>query len=250
MVVGADGYKLEGPGARFLLQSIIISHDPGEVLHLIIRRGPKKMNVDAPLGRFTELPNNGPPMLGEDRLSRAWRIRAQARMGGLAEPIRVDGPAAPWGQTMDAAQRRLDIARNREINEAPLSLVGGGMPRAARNPDETRIYEQMARQQMVVAGQMRIVPMPMFRGGLMNDWDPDSGVQPMKPEEELSELKKRQMDLERRMALSQGTPSPNETKELQLLTKQYQAIEAEADEAKADAAKAKHSAADANPQMP
>jgi hypothetical protein len=263
MIVGADGTKIEGPGGQAMLQSIIISHDPGEILKLTVRRGPRKLDLDVPLGAFKDLDNAGAGLF-EDRLARAWRIRAQSRMGGLADPVHIDGPKAPWMAFADEAQKKVDAVMRRDANETPLRIVGGGQPRGAQASDDAgRFGEQGFRPQVVVMpnGQARVINMPVFRnafggvGGLLGDFDPDSGRAPMKREDELAMLLQQQMDITKRLngldpaALPPGDarlPSLLETKKnLDLIKKQFDAIDAEQKEIQAAAPKDKHSSAEA-----
>ncbi len=268
MIIGADGAKIEGPGGQAMLQSIIISHDPGEILHLTIRRGPKKLDLDVPLGAFKDLDNAGAGLF-EDRLARAWRIRAQSRMGAAVEPVRVEGPQAPWIASADDSRRKLDAAMRRDANENPLRIVGGGMPRAAQGGDEaSRFAEQGFRPQIVVMpnGQARVVNMPVFRNAFgqnagLGDFDLDNGRQPMKREEELGQLLQTKMELTKRLsgldleslpANDPRRPALLETrKNLELINKQFEAIDAEQKEIQASTPKDKHSAAEANtPPLP
>ncbi len=261
MIVGADGFKLEGPGARSVLQSVIISHEPGEILKLVVRRGQQKLNLDVKLGRFSDLPQvGGAAALMEDRLSRAWRIRTQAKGVGGAEPIRVEGArAAPWGLSEEAANRKIQRAMERESNENSPKIAGGGTPRLVTNPDESRQFEPAVRQQFVVInGQPRMVNMPWVRNGFFADIDPDDGRQPLDPTYERGMLLDARMAYDKRLngvdpkTLLPTDPLMAEVKARDLLNKQMDAIQAEIDENKAAAKDSgKHSAADANaPTVP
>lgn len=259
MIVSADGFRLDGPGARPLLQSIIISHEPGEILKLTIRRGARKMELEIKLGKFADLDQGGGALI-EDRLARAWRIRSQAKHGAAAEPIRIEGArSAPWGGSEDAAQRKAERLMQRESNEASPKLAGGGMPRLLSNPEEARFFEPAVRQQlMVVGGQVRFANMPFIRGGFFGDVDPDMGLIPMDPKVERSQLLETRMSYDRRMGdLDPATLKPDDPrrpdlieakKTRDLINKQLEALDAEADEVRAAAKDGgKHSAADANP---
>jgi hypothetical protein len=253
MIIRADGVKLDGPAARPLLQSIIISHDPGEILHVVIRRGARKMELEIPLGKFADLGNGGGPLV-EERLARAWRFRVQSRMGGVAEPIRIDTGGAPWVAAGDDAQRKMDMAMRREANEQPIRFAGGGMPRTAVAIDENRMFDQVMRPQLVVVnGQVRVMNMPMFRNGManfgLNELDPDAGLMAMKPEEELARLLELKQDCQRRLGNSDPESLPAgdarrldliETRnKLAVINKQMDAIQAERDDAAAAAGKSR-----------
>lgn len=259
MFVSADGFKLDGPGAKVLLQSIIISHEPGEVLKLTIRRGPRKVDLEIKLGKFADLDQGGGALM-EDRLARAWRIRSQAKHGAAAEPIRISGVRpAPWGGSEDAAQRKAERIMQRESNEASPKLAGGGMPRLLTNPEEARFFEPAVRQQfMVINGQPRMANVPFIRGGFFGDIDPDMGLLPMDPKVERSLLLEARMSYDRRMnGVDPAALKPDDSrrpdllevkKTRDLLNKQLEALDAEADEVKSAAKDGgKHSAADANP---
>lgn len=242
MIVGADGFKLEGPGAKTLLQAIIVSHDPGENLQLVVRRGARKLDLSVPLGRFDELPEQGPVFIDE-RLSRAWRIRAQSRLRVIVEPIRIDPAPESWGPSDDAARRKADRMLMRETNEAPLTLVGGGTPRALRGDDESRLFDPAARPQFVmVGGQPRVVNMPFARGGFAGNFDPDAGLPTLDPKKEYAMLLDDRMACDRQLggvnplALDPNDPRHKQLMELRksrdLITKQMDALQAEMDEAK------------------
>ena len=251
LIVVADGVKLEGPSGKSLLQVVIISHDPGEKLHLTIRRGAKKMVMDVPLGRFEDLGNGGVALI-EDRLTRAWRFRVQSRMGGMGEPIRIAGATGSWISKLEDAQRKLDVAIRRDANDMPVRFAGGGMPRAAMG-DEGHLFDQVTRPQLVVInGQVRVMNMPLFRngmGGFNLDFDPDSGQMPIRAEDDLARLLDTKRALERQLggidpdALPEQDPRRVEKldlkKRIAVITKQYDAIEAEHDEARAAASRPK-----------
>jgi hypothetical protein len=260
MIVGADGVKIEGPSGQAMLQSIILSHDPGESIRLTVRRGARKMELEVPLGPFAGLPNVGGGML-EDRLARAWRIRAQSRMGGLPEPVRVEGPKAPWTPPLDEMQRRLDVGMRRDANENPIRIVGGGMPRAAQMGDDNRFLEQGFRPQMMVMpnGKVQVINMPVFRnavGGGFGNFD-DDGRAPLSRQRELADLLEAKMEMTKRLggidpALLPPTDSRKPAllelkKQYELIQKQFDAVDAEEKEFQVSAPKDKHSAADANP---
>jgi hypothetical protein len=263
MIVVADGFKLEGPGARPLLQSIIISHEPGEVLKLVVRRGARKLDLDITLGKFSDLEQQGGGALLEDRLSRAWRIRSQAKIGAAAEPIRVEGArAAPWGASEDSVQRKADRIMQRDANENAPQLAGGGMPRLVSNPDDSRLFEPAVRQQiMVIGGQVRFANMPFARGGFFGDVDPDQGLPPIDPKVERGQLLDARMTYDKRMggtdpqSLPPSDPRRQDLLEIKktrdLINKQLEALDAEADELRSASKNSdKHSAADANPANP
>jgi hypothetical protein len=259
MICVADGFKLEGPGAKPLLQSIIISHEPGEVLKLVIRRGPRKMELNVTLGKFADLDQGGGALL-EDRLARAWRIRSQAKIGAPAEPIRVEGARpAPWGASEEVAQRKVERLMQRDANEYAPKLAGGGMPRLLSNPDEARYFEPAVRQQlMVVGGQVRFANMPFVRGGFFGDVDPDMGLPAVDLKVERAQLLEARIASDRRMGgtdpttLTPDDPRRQDLLEMKkardLINKQLEALDAEADEIRsASKDGGKHSAADANP---
>jgi hypothetical protein len=251
LIVRADGIRLDGPAAKPLLQAIIISHDPGETLHLVIRRGAKKMEIDAPLGKFVDLGQGG-GMLPEDRLARAWRFRLQNRMGGVAEPVRVEGTAADWASAMDDAQRKAEAAMRRDVNESSVKFVGGGMPRAAQGGDDSRLFDPIGRQQFaVINGQVRMMNMPAFRNaGIFGlEADPDAGLPPVRAEEQLAKLLEMKQAYQHVLGnVDPDTLPASDTRRAELLdlkkkiaviSKQYDAIQAEHDEAREAAGKLK-----------
>lgn len=258
MIVGADGYVLTGPSARPLLQAIIISHDPGEVIKLVVRRGGQKLNIDVPLGSFANLDQGG--WLGPDRLVPAWKVRAAVRLGSTAEPVRVNVAASAWGQPEPQMQAKAIKERMRELEQ--VQIAGGGMPRLVQGgglfEDIMLANGAAIRQQIVVVGG-RQQAWPAARLGVM---DGDLGLTPIAPQEELTQLlqsrmvySKRVDELNKRLADKDLDPDVLESirtelseadKQVRVITKQMDAIQAEVDEVRA-AGEGKHSAADANP---
>lgn len=72
MIVSVNGIALKGPLSRRTIQSQIISRDPGDALHLVIRRGAEKLEVDVPLGSYENLTQGGTSL---GILIRAWNAR-------------------------------------------------------------------------------------------------------------------------------------------------------------------------------
>jgi hypothetical protein len=80
VVVGADGRNLSGSDD---LRAIILSHEPGETLNVLVRRGERVLDMDLPLGSYSSLRGAAP--IDRDIADRAIAIR-WARQG-ISLPI-------------------------------------------------------------------------------------------------------------------------------------------------------------------
>lgn len=230
MIVEAGGYKLDGPGGRFALQAMIVSRDPGDKLPVVVRRGPQRVAIDIPLGKFADLENTYIP---EDRMQRAWRLRCRALTGERAEAVRLDIPPGAWNPAPEDQRRaELMMLRRQAIEGAPM-VAGGGMARVAADmPDEARFVQQV----QFINGRQRLVNVPI--GRMFTDAEFEASLPPMTAKEELATLAeakiKYQADLRNLPDPSTLTPNDNvhvvineRKKGLDLLDKQRQAIEAE-----------------------
>lgn len=241
LIVEARGTRLIGPGAQMLLQAIIISHDPGEEIPIVVRRGEQKLALSIPLGRFADLQdvqNNNVPVaayLPEDRLARGWRIRA-GRMAPTpqAQVIRLSVPAAVWSTAAEQSLKRDLALQRRQAVEAVPQVAGGGMPRGAEMlVDEQRFVQQV----MVIGGQRQIINMPAMQQQF-GDLEIDAMTPAMPAAEELKRLSeaKARYTAELKLLTEPVDLSPNslmretianKQRSLELVDKQRRAIEAE-----------------------
>lgn len=194
MVMSADGYRLEGPVARAVLPAVIVSHDPGESIKLVVRRGAQKLSLDVPLGEFARLEQGA--WMGPERLAPAWRIRA-ARLGGGLEPIRVDVDHDAWFGKGRDLERRADKQPQME----PLVLEGGGMPRLVRGAE----MQMLTVRDLPIAAQRGLVIINNGRAqaravGAAAILDIDVQEAPVPIEDELKQLAQDRGNFERRVA--------------------------------------------------
>ena len=150
----AAGIKLRGPTAQLILPAIIVSHDPGQILALVIRRGNQLLKLDVPLGNFSDLQQAGGGIPPDDRISRAWRVRAARIFAPAEAPIRAGVAPAQWSpSSLNRDDPAVGLIRNLAAEPAP-RVAGGGMPRNAADLEQ----EQTLIQRMVfVNGQQRII---------------------------------------------------------------------------------------------
>lgn len=191
MVVEADGVKIGGPTARTRFQSVIVSHDPGDVIPLVVRRGEQKLDTEVKLGRRDELENN--PGVTPDILDRAWRVRADSILRPEQAAIRPPVVPQDWSDRQTTAQIRVErlAARRKGPTPGGPTLVGGGMPRGA-----DQLNDQLDPRQYAGAfrrnGQVIIINNMVFAPGIgvVGGFDPmaEANYPPMKPQEELAEL--------------------------------------------------------------
>lgn len=170
MIVRADGREIDGPAAQQRLQAVIVSHDPGEKVSLVIRRGEKRLELEVTLGRREDLAN---AILTDAIMIRAW----QQRLGAMIEPDRAppittalgakDWPVNPVGLNRSQSLRR------KGVDNAGIGAVGGGLPRGADLTIDA-ISQRMAQGQVrnPRAAQQIIWQQNVWAGGMA--WDPNA----------------------------------------------------------------------------
>lgn len=203
MIVEADGFRLDGASGRFLLQCLIVSHDPGDTMKMVVRRGAQKVTLDVQLGSFNDLQQAFLPV---GRLPMAWRLRVARITGRESEPARVEVPAGAWTAAPVDPLKQARAERARLSQEPALEVAGGGMPRAGLDvslgtgldKDPARMIVQQAIQRN---GRVQVLNfgVPQF------DVDLDSGRAQMTPQQELARLVQSKVMLEREVA---GQPAP------------------------------------------
>jgi hypothetical protein len=247
IIVEADGQPLRGRDARWRLQGMIVSRDPGQTLPIVVRRGAEKIKIDLALGRFDDLENGG--FLDDGRLQNGWLVRSFRYTPADERAARTIAPALPGKGPWPAEfSRRAQIdrqqARMRVGEVAAPTAVGAGMPRgaAAVDPDD-------ARQVAVVINNRRRLAMLRQQQFLFNQaldlGDPSEVPTPF---EELSLLDKTIAELREIVASGpvQGPKQPGGVQRpdldlglelgergeraIQILEKQRAAVQAEIDE--------------------
>lgn len=203
LIVAADGFNLEGPSGRFLLQCLIVSHDPGEVMRMTVRRGARKLDLDVPLGSFNSLPQ---AFLPSNRYPLAWRLRVARLTGGAAAAARVDLPPVAWtGPAVSAQEAELQRSRRKAeamAGEGPIEVAGGGMPRAGRDLFLAMGFERDPQlrvvQQVINArnARARVINFPVNQAMVE---EPDSLRPPRDPKEDLADLLRIEMELRKQV---------------------------------------------------
>ncbi|MBC7834166.1 MAG: hypothetical protein H7Y88_03580 [Phycisphaerales bacterium] len=136
MMVEADGHSLVGPTAQRLLRAIIQSHDPGDMIHLVVRRGAERLKIDVRLGRYDQLPRqNGLSPEGiSDEIVRAWRVRCARLAPAKAAIVDPGVTADQWrGVERSVQMIRAGVARQRSSHPSAWrqTVFAGGEPRQA-----------------------------------------------------------------------------------------------------------------------
>lgn len=232
MIIEAGGFKLEGPSARTHLQAIIISHDPGEVLPLVIRRGAERLALDIPLGNFSDLPNTAPT---DSRLERAWRIRTAkllAQAPGAAPAIAAPADAVMWSRAALVGPPVNAAWGARDQGELLPEVAGGGQQHMNQAlPDEQR----MAVRTVFINGKAQLVRMPIPR---FDEVDLDTMLSPIAPADELELLARAKFKIETELrAMGDASRLPDDDalktvytsrqQSLRAVNKQRMAIQAE-----------------------
>jgi hypothetical protein len=185
MIVEADGVTLTGPSARLKFQSVIVSHDPEDVIPIVVRRGDKKVNLNVRLGRRDDLDNNN--FVDPGMLERAWRVRSASYVTPEVDPIKPPVKATEWNVNPLGGMMRLDrvTARQKGVMGLGPSLAGGGMPRGAGADNDTF-------GQRLTAGNIRRNGQIIINGMVwMNpQFDPmqEPNLPAISPQQELDEL--------------------------------------------------------------
>jgi hypothetical protein len=186
VIIEADGRKIE---ASRNLQSAIVSHDPGETIRLVVRRGDEKLNLDVRLGRRDDLPD---APLDDSLRMRAWNVRAASMMPETAHPILIDVKPGDWQATPVGQDRMNRMGLRQKGADLPgVGAVGGGMPRGADlslglissqkwNPTAFRGNNRALQQQIIWQQQA------MWGGGL--GWDANGDPLPATPVDRRQEL--------------------------------------------------------------
>ncbi len=179
IIESADGIPLRSTRAFDLIRTIILSHDPGEELPIVVRRGEERLELRIPLGRYGDL--NNTIALDPSDLERAWRARLARTPDPAREILDPGVPMEDWTKMeRDDRERRAardaDATRTGLVAVPPRIIIAGGRPRppffdegefnklvVLRNKDELRfediqiIREQQAEQQRRIAA-VRIAP--------------------------------------------------------------------------------------------
>lgn len=121
IILQADGVRLTGVGQQGWqsLRQRILSHDPGDSIPMVIRRGDRTVELDAPLGDYADL-GNAASLSAEDMFA-AWSIRRQSLGLELRDPVRIPAPTA------ETAWIPL-TQHDRALAGPDLGLIAGGVP--------------------------------------------------------------------------------------------------------------------------
>lgn len=190
MIVEADGRAISGPNARNRLQALIVSHEPGETIELVVRRGEKKEKFSVVLGKRENLRDS---MMTDEIIQRAWSVRSAAYAPAPVAPITPPIAAAQW-PTQPIGQEQINRVqlRRKGVSELGPNIAGGGVPRGASlNLDQINLrgFMQVAGAGGMARRRDRAFN-AMFAPGAGMSWDPsvEPAMPAMLPAEELEEL--------------------------------------------------------------
>lgn len=201
IIIEADGIPLRGPNAQAAMQAIIVSHDPGDSVPVVVRRGKQRVPLSITLGYFRDLPNNQGGMIPEERVQRAWKVRAARLLPAVSEPVSVTLPAdASWSTGDPDLQRQAQFI-NRHAQEQAPAVAGGGVARQAARIDPP---EQFVQQIIIVGGQRQIINFPRQNVFMM-----ERDERTLSPSEEIDELVRIRLNLLTQM---RRFPDPDDPK--------------------------------------
>lgn len=144
MITAADGVRLHGLDAAVTMRSIILSHDPGDEVPIVVQRGAERLDLTIRLGRWADFqgPARSTPVASDIRA--AWLIRIERALrdvpGPASEPISTGLTAAEWAEMERSAQirrgtRQAELIQSGQATVTPRLLLAGGRPRNDM-PDE------------------------------------------------------------------------------------------------------------------
>ncbi len=131
MFLEVEGVPLRSRNAQLTLGGHIIAHDPGDKLHVVIRRGEKKLTFDVELGRFADLPSS---QMQAGRLALAWEVRSKPLLGPtIGQPIECGLGAGQWdAENVPGRLTPEELRKIRLKAQLPIYrpvLTAGGQPR-------------------------------------------------------------------------------------------------------------------------
>ena len=221
IISAAEGQELHGSDAQLRMQGIIVSHDPGDVIALVVRRGKQKLLLNVRLRSFNDLPNS---VIDLNRLNRAWRYRTRAIAPQAAEPVKFAVQQDDWEKPVRDAFPRGFRRPNRQVEEHQLPAVAGGGVARGEFPE---VDDGRLGQQWVILpgnGNGRNIQAQLLIGpGSL----PESGRAPLTYAQELKELS---MARQRETTNNRGRGDAADAEvlhRLALIQKQEDAIRAE-----------------------
>lgn len=126
MIVEAAGLPTVGLGARNMLRSVILAHEPGDKLPITVRRGSEKVKLELPLGNFGDLQNG---RMDPGDVERAWRIHAML----LNRSIREKAAA---GSTIETGMKPIRPLTEGEYRQQQQRLADERTKRMQENPEQ------------------------------------------------------------------------------------------------------------------
>lgn len=168
MIVSCNGERLRSRSAWLRLGAHIFSREPGETISVVVRRGAEKLEMEIPLGKFSDLepirPGAGRAP-SDDRLERAWEMRCGRLTEEKTEVIEAAVPASAWDIDYDPDVQAMNQKSMRYNGVYRPRLVAGGEARGGepsieeiiqlsqRNPgalNNRNIARQLAQQGVVI----------------------------------------------------------------------------------------------------
>jgi hypothetical protein len=121
-IIEADGHAITHQGT---LRSLILSHSPGDLMPLKVRRDGAEIETELALGSFADLDGPGSPRTVD--LLGAWHLR-RARLGDTRGPV-IEPQPLPVGEAPVPEPGSREWDQLYATGDAPESLVIGGQAR-------------------------------------------------------------------------------------------------------------------------
>jgi hypothetical protein len=188
--VSVDGIPMRGLNSRRLFRWHLISHDPGDTLSVVVRRGKEKAHFDLVLGSFAAL-GEGREVPSRQDLAAAYRVRQQ-RLGRGGEGETFGLSAADWAAAREEGVKKFSMqVKARPGLVEPPNLVAGGAPRSGPDDDREDVRRNLGRVRSAQARNQFVAT--SIRTRLIDPME----VQPPRPRSIQNEIR----DLETRVSM-------------------------------------------------
>lgn len=189
MIVSAAGVRLHGLEASSTMRSVILSHDPGDEVEVVVRRGAKKLTMMVKLGGWADFEGGARGSPSESDIRAAWTVRI-ARMAspegaGDEGPIDIGVTSEQWAEMENAARtrrtnRQAALLRSGAGGTPARLLLAGGQPR-------NDLPDEIERERLELEGKNELNVIQLRRAQQLAEVRPRGT--PETPEQEVKRLR-------------------------------------------------------------